>query len=333
MRFESSVTSLSWIPTEAMSGPLRIPVDLGIGHYDPPPPERVDDLEALRSTDRFRFANRLAAYIEVVDGEVVAAGYQGRGLIGATTLRLGPRSLTIPAVSYPDLQAEPQVSAAGVRFVQTAGGRTGAPLPRRIARPPFLQVTAPTAWTTLALTIALDGCSSFELLGASSFPRHWIYGDDGHLSLKTGVIDFSQWAAEATHDRSPWHDQDQAVPVSEVESPTERDLSVAMMGGRKPELRRYPAGETILRQGEAGSEVMLVLDGMVEISVDDRVVAEAGPGAMLGERAALENAVRTATVVATTPVRVAITHPDGLDPEALATVARLHRREEAAIDR
>ena len=28
MRIESSVTSVSWIPSEAMSGPLRVPVDL-----------------------------------------------------------------------------------------------------------------------------------------------------------------------------------------------------------------------------------------------------------------------------------------------------------------
>ena len=38
MRIESSVTSISWIPSEAMTGPLRVPVDLGIGHYDDPPP-------------------------------------------------------------------------------------------------------------------------------------------------------------------------------------------------------------------------------------------------------------------------------------------------------
>ena len=43
MRIESSVTSVSWIPSEAMTGPLRVPVDLGIGHYDDPLPDHIDD--------------------------------------------------------------------------------------------------------------------------------------------------------------------------------------------------------------------------------------------------------------------------------------------------
>jgi hypothetical protein len=69
VRIESSVTSISWIPSEAMTGPLRLPVDMGIGHYDVPPPDRCDDLVELRDGDRFRFANHLKAFVEVVDGE------------------------------------------------------------------------------------------------------------------------------------------------------------------------------------------------------------------------------------------------------------------------
>ncbi len=49
MRYESTVTSVSWIPSEAMSGPLRVPVDLGIGHYDDPLPDHIENLEALRA--------------------------------------------------------------------------------------------------------------------------------------------------------------------------------------------------------------------------------------------------------------------------------------------
>ncbi len=49
MRIESSVTSVSWIPSEAKSGMFRMPMDLGIGHYDDPLPDVLDDLEALRA--------------------------------------------------------------------------------------------------------------------------------------------------------------------------------------------------------------------------------------------------------------------------------------------
>ena len=73
MRHESSVTSISWIPSEAMSGPMRVPMDLGIGHYDEAPPDRIgaDDLERLRAEDRYRFANDLRAWVEVDNGEIV----------------------------------------------------------------------------------------------------------------------------------------------------------------------------------------------------------------------------------------------------------------------
>ena len=76
MRIERSVTSISWIPSEAMTGPMRLPMDLGIGHYDQAPPDHVarDDLESLRRQDRFRFANHLVAWVEVEDGEIVDAG-------------------------------------------------------------------------------------------------------------------------------------------------------------------------------------------------------------------------------------------------------------------
>jgi hypothetical protein len=34
MHFESSVTSVSWIPWQAVTGPARIPFDRGVTHYD-----------------------------------------------------------------------------------------------------------------------------------------------------------------------------------------------------------------------------------------------------------------------------------------------------------
>lgn len=138
MRYESSVTSISWIPSEAMTGPMRVPMDLGIGHYDQAPPDQIGpgDLEELRANDRFRFANHLAAWIEVENGEVVNTGYSGGGLIGSPTAKLG-FSVTIPGVSFPLLQDQPLVESDRVVFRQTAGGRTGAPLPHRIDQPPL----------------------------------------------------------------------------------------------------------------------------------------------------------------------------------------------------
>jgi hypothetical protein len=60
MRYESQITSVSWIPSEAIDGlTLRAPFDLGVLHYDEPPPSQIEDLEALCRADRFRLATPL----------------------------------------------------------------------------------------------------------------------------------------------------------------------------------------------------------------------------------------------------------------------------------
>ena len=65
MKYESSVTSLSWIPSEAITGSMRLAFDAGVGHYDDPPPAELSDLAELQAADRFRYANVLRAWVEV----------------------------------------------------------------------------------------------------------------------------------------------------------------------------------------------------------------------------------------------------------------------------
>jgi hypothetical protein len=328
-RFESSVTAVSWIPSEAITGPSKIPFELGVTHYDEPPPDRLEDIEELRTSDRFREANELRGFIEVEDGRIVRAGHLGRGHIGATTVRVGPAALRFPAVHLPDIQAEPVVSASSARFVQTVGGRMGLPTPRPVPHPPFVQFWPSIAWTTLALTINADGSSSHELVGASPFPRHWIYDNEGRLVEKSGSIDFGKWFSHSFSDRTPWGEQDSPAVVAEVESALERSLSsVIMHGGAKPTIRKIAEGENLVRQGQAGTEVFLILDGIFVVEVDERPVAEVGPGAVVGERAALRNGTRTATLWARTPGRVASVPHDALDSQALGSLAATHHREE-----
>jgi hypothetical protein len=328
-RFESSVTAVSWIPSEAITGPSRIPFELGVTHYDEPPPDRLEDLEQLRTSDRFREANELRGFIEVEDGRIVRTGHLGRGHIGATTVRVGPAALRFPAVHLSDIQAEPEVTAGSARFVQTVGGRMGLPTPRPVPHPPFVQFWPSIAWTTLALTIKVDGSSSHELVGASPFPRHWIYDNEGRLVQKSGSIDFGTWFNNSFGQRTPWGEQDSPAVVAEVESALERSLSSAIMrGGAKPTIRSIAEGENLVRQGQGGTEVFLILDGIFVVEVDEKQVAEVGPGAVVGERAALRNGTRTATLWARTPGRVASVPHDALDPQALGSLAAAHHREE-----
>ena len=57
------------------------------------------------------------------------------------------------------------------------------------------------------------------------------------------------------------------------------------------------------------------------------LLAGVAPHAVLGERAVLEGGVRTATVTATTPLRVAVAEADSLDRLALAELSEGHQRE------
>ena len=329
MRVESAVTSITWIPSEAISGMPKLPFEMGMAHYDEPPPDRIDDLDPLHENDLFREANELKAWIEVEDDKVVDQGYSGKGRIGVTRIKLGPREVAFAAVQYPLLQAEPEVGDGWVKFVQSAGGHMGLPAPRRVSGKPFFRVKSASAWTTLQLIVYADGSSNHSLLGASPFPRHWIYDKDGVLVEKSGTIDFAKWYRESHGPNTPWGEEDSPTLVTAVESELERDLSASIMrSGAKLERRNLDSGEALVHEGEEGRELFLLLDGMVDVEVNGDVVAEIGPGALLGERALLEGGKRTATLWASTPIRVAVIPPEAIDESALPELAAGRKRED-----
>jgi hypothetical protein len=323
MRIESSVTAISWIPSEAIEGMPKLPFELGIGHYDEPPPDRLaeGDLERLRDADRFREANRLAAWIDVEDGRIVGHGQEGEGLVGSTTFRLGITDVVIPGVGFEVLRPEPEVSDDAVRFVQTVGGRAGFPAPRRVSGRPFFRIHSATAWTTLALTINADGSSEHEVVGASPFPRHWIYDHEGNLVAKSGIVDFKTWYREAHGERTPWGDEESEAFVTSAESALERQISRELMEGKSiSERRTLEPGDTLVEQGEPGEDLFLVLDGVLVASVDGEEVAEIGPGAILGEQALLAGGKRTATLTARTRCRVGVVPADLVDRDELEDI-------------
>ena len=174
IRHESSVTAISWIPSEAIEGLSRIPFELGVTHYDQPPPDQIDDIDALRKADRFREANELRAFVG----------------------RVGPRT------------------------------------------------------------------------------------------------------------RARIHD------------PARR---------REAQHRTLDVGATLTTQGESATDVYLVMDGIFAVEIDGQDVAGIGPGAVVGERAAVEGGIRTATLRATTRARVAAIAPHQLNPADLEELASSRR--------
>jgi hypothetical protein len=203
MQIESSVTAVSWIPAGSVTGLARLPFSLGMTHYDRRPPTRLDQLDGVGES--VREVNRLKAWISVRDGRIVEAGYRGAGgFVGSTRLELGFTRFRVPGRARPVLRRRPLIGARSARFVQTVGGRTGMPFPRLTARPPFVAWNSSTAWTTLMLTLYVDGRKDAWLLGASPFPQHAVYDEEGRLVAETSHTDFGSWFSRFYGRSTPW---------------------------------------------------------------------------------------------------------------------------------
>jgi putative ABC transport system ATP-binding protein len=66
--------------------------------------------------------------------------------------------------------------------------------------------------------------------------------------------------------------------------------------------RQFAAGETVVREGEAGEEFFLISEGEVDVVRADHEVARLGRGEFFGEVALISGEPRNATVVATEPL-------------------------------
>ena len=115
----------------------------------------------------------------------------------------GTASASRPCPS-PTSRPPPTSTRTGPASSRPWGATPALPAPRRVTRPPFVQFQAPTVWTTLALTLHADGRTDHELVGASPFPRHWVYGPEGELTAKAGLADFKDWYRHAFGRHTPW---------------------------------------------------------------------------------------------------------------------------------
>jgi hypothetical protein len=330
MQIERSATSISWIPSDSIPAPLKIPFEQGVMHYDPPPPLTITDLEGMRRRGEFRFANILRAWIDVQDGKIRDYGYSGGLLMGLTPVSIGSLNMLLPTKANQELRPEPEVTADAVRFVQTAGGRPAFSLLKPSAKWPFLVTRPFTIWTTIELTISADGSSTQRLAGASPFPRHWLYDHAGDLVEKAALTQAMLWESTAFGRHTPWGGEDQVPVVAPPETALERVLAERVMqGGPRPAVRELAAGEYLFRQAEPGTSLAVVLDGTFEVRVNGEVAGQVGPGTVVGERASLEDGRRTADLQALTRARVAETAPGVLTAEQLGELAQAHHREDS----
>ena len=96
-----------------------------------------------------------------------------------------------------------------------------------------------------------------------------------------------------------------AMPLfSEVTSPQIKIVASKLMG------ESYPAGTTIIRQGEVGDKFYVVKSGTVEVrrrvegTEEESTVGRLGQGEYFGEIALLMKSPRTASVIAETDVEL-----------------------------
>lgn len=66
----------------------------------------------------------------------------------------------------------------------------------------------------------------------------------------------------------------------------------------------HPEGKVLARQGDRGIGFFLILEGTARVTVNGRARATLAPGDFYGEIALLDQGVRSATVTATSPVKL-----------------------------
>ena len=75
---------------------------------------------------------------------------------------------------------------------------------------------------------------------------------------------------------------------------------------RHAQIAELPAGTDLVREGEPGDALFVILDGEAVVRREGTEINRVGPGAYFGELAVLDGEPRSATVTAETDVKVAV---------------------------
>lgn len=66
------------------------------------------------------------------------------------------------------------------------------------------------------------------------------------------------------------------------------------------DLVEVPAGTVIFSEGVAGNKMYVIMKGSVQISLHKKILADAGPGEIVGEMALINSEIRSATATTQT---------------------------------
>ena len=68
-------------------------------------------------------------------------------------------------------------------------------------------------------------------------------------------------------------------------------------------------GRTFVEQGQTGREAFVIIDGRADVKRNGKKIASLGAGGVVGELALLDRGPRTASVTATSPMKVLVLGP------------------------
>jgi CRP-like cAMP-binding protein len=68
--------------------------------------------------------------------------------------------------------------------------------------------------------------------------------------------------------------------------------------------KEVPAGDVVVEEGGFSRELLAIEDGSAEVSRDGEKIADLGPGDVFGEAGMLDDQMRSATVTATSTMRL-----------------------------
>jgi Cyclic nucleotide-binding domain len=225
---------------------------------------------------------------------VVHANRLGRAFVAGLFLWGAPLVLLAPAPALWPAVAAFLVVGAG-NAIQDVGGGTLTP---RLFGPAVLGRVLGAEELVVFAGAGLGALAAAPLIGAVG-PRGCLLAlGSGLLALAGGYairflqIDRTLPAADPHADLVRGSAIFAPLPLAAV------DLLVTRLTHKE-----YPAGSQVIREGEAGSDYQLVLDGSADVSVRGVARRALGPGDGFGEIALLRDTPRTATVVATTGLR------------------------------
>lgn len=141
--------------------------------------------------------------------------------------------------------------------------------------------------------ISADGPSYGDVLD-------WLYEQGKQRGSRVPEFDVEKTLSRARAARDAG-----AVDFWTALSPTERGAFESAA-----QVQTFPAGTALMREGEQAGEVIVILDGSTKVCLyedgQEWVIADRGPGDLVGERGTVPGNVRSATVIAVDTVQALV---------------------------